>query len=123
MAGRTVRFAPGDVIRVDLGVPVGSEGGFVRPAVVAVVVSARDWLDHSPSSIFAVPLTTTKRNYPSNVEVAPDAFNGLIQTSYAQVELLRSISSERVIEVSGNTGPSIVGALRDIAQLLLDLRT
>lgn len=120
MAGRSVRFAPGDVIRVDLGVPVGSEAGFVRPAVV---VSARDWLDHTPSSIFAVPLTTTKRNYPSNVEVAPDAFNGLIETSYAQVELLRSISSERVIEISGNTGPSIVGALRDIAQLLLDLRT
>jgi mRNA interferase MazF len=35
----------GDVIRVDLGTPVGSEAGMVRPVVV---VTAQRILEHSP---------------------------------------------------------------------------
>ncbi len=111
-------YVAGDIVEIDLGVPVGSEAGFVRPAVI---VSARDWLNRNPSTVFAVPLTTTKRPYPSHVEIPADASNGLPHTSYAQVELLRSISVSRVATSQGNAGPAVVSALRDIASLLLDL--
>jgi len=113
-----MKLFAGDVVVVDLGVPIGSEAGFVRPAVV---VSAAAWLDHGPSTAFVVPLTTTKRTYPSHVEISPDDINGLDQASYAQVEHLRSVAFSRLSEASGNVGPSTMSALRDVASLLLGL--
>ncbi|CAN5849683.1 hypothetical protein BH24ACT15_BH24ACT15_31900 [soil metagenome] len=52
----------GDVVRVDLGTPVGSEAGMVRPVVV---LTAQRVLEHSPTVVQGVPLTTTVRGWAS----------------------------------------------------------
>jgi len=108
----------GDVVRVDLGVPMGSEAGFVRPAVV---VSAAGLLRRNLATIFVVPCTATPRNITSHVELAPDDVNGLSTTSWAQVEQLRSMARVRCVERLGNVGVAALGQIREIAALLIDI--
>ena len=92
----------GDVVEVDFGNPLGSEAGFVRPAVV---VTADAFLHYRPNTVFAVPLTSTVRSFPSHVEVPADPANGLTVTSYALVEQLRAVAVERCSTTIGNIGP------------------
>lgn len=109
----------GDVVLVDLGVPQGSEAGFVRPAVV---VSAPGLLRRNLATIFVVPCTTTARTIASHVEITPDTLNGLTTTTWAQVEQLRSIARTRCVQRLGNIGPPALEQLREIAALLIDIR-
>jgi mRNA interferase MazF len=114
----------GDVIQVDLGTPVGSEAGMVRPVVV---VTAQRILDHSPRVLQVVPLTTTLRGWTSEVTIPADPVVGLAATSAAQCQHVRAISSDRVEEDVGDLGaPGNVGALllhqiRETLATLLDL--
>jgi mRNA interferase MazF len=95
----------GDVIQIDFGVPVGSEAGFMRPAVL---VTANAFLRFRPTTVFVVPLTSTVRRFPSHIEVAADPSNGLEQTSCALVEQLRAVAIERCSSPIGNVG-AVVG--------------
>lgn len=56
----------GDVVTVDVGTPIGSEAGSTPPAIVA---TADACLRFRPSTVFAVPLATTPRVFPSHVAV------------------------------------------------------
>ena len=105
----------GDVVMVDFGTPIGSEAGFVRPAVVT---TADAFLRFHPTTVFVVPLTSTRRAFPSHVEVASDPTNGLSHTSWAQVELLRAVAVERCSQAIGNVGPAVVHQLLDLLRLL-----
>ncbi|MBA2496205.1 MAG: type II toxin-antitoxin system PemK/MazF family toxin [Acidimicrobiia bacterium] len=111
-------LSSGDVVDLDLGAPEGREAGFRHPAVV---VSAQRVLDAGPSIIHVVPITSTIRSFASEVDVAPDAANGLEQRSAAQCQHVRAMSPERVRGVRGNVGNIVVAQLRETIALLLDL--
>ena len=78
----------GDLWLLDLGEPVGREQGYVRPVLV---VSADDWNRHAPT-VVVLPLTRTRHDLPTRVEIEPDPRNGLDATSYARCEDIRGVS-------------------------------
>jgi len=108
----------GEVIEVDLGVPIGSEAGMIRPAVV---VTAQRVLAQEPRVVQVVPLTRVLRGYASEVLIPADAANGLDADSVAQCQHIRAVASVRVRETLGNVGPVAVAQIRDTLAALLDL--
>lgn len=108
----------GDVVDLDFGAPEGREAGFRHPAVV---VTAQRILDASPSVIHVVPLTSTIRQFHSEIVLAPDDSNGLDATSAAQCQHARSVSLSRILEVRGNVGASALAQIRETIAVLLDL--
>jgi len=111
-------LASGDVVRLDLGTPRGSEARLIRPAVV---VTAQRILGHGPRVIHVVPLTTTLRRYASEVTVTADARNGLVAESAAQCQHIRAVAVERLREASGNVGVVTLRQIRETLAAILDL--
>jgi mRNA interferase MazF len=107
----------GDLVRVDFGVPAGSEPGFVRPAVV---VTADAVLEFEPRTIHVVPVTSNVvRDLPTEVAVVG---SGLDEVSAAQCHLCSVISLERVLDQSGaNVGAVVLAQIRAVLGDLLDL--
>lgn len=105
----------GDVVTVDFGTPVGSEAGFTRPAVIA---TADAFLRYRPSTVFAVPLTTTPRSFPSHVGLDPDDLNGLTAPSWALVEQMRAVAVERCSRAHGNVGPAASHQILDVLSMI-----
>ena len=110
---RLVNF--GDDVTVDFGEPIGSGAGLSRPAVIAI---ADAFLRFRPSTVFAVPLTTTARMFPSHVTVAPDEPNGLAASSCALVEQMRAVAVERCSPARGNIGPAVSHQILDILAMI-----
>lgn len=108
----------GDVVRLDLGTPIGSEAGMIRPAVV---VTAQRVLRHGPRVIQVVPLTTTIRGWASEVTVFSDQRAGVDRQSAAQCQHVRAVSIERVVKEVGNVGGVVLGQIRETIAVLLDL--
>jgi len=109
----------GDLIRVDFGIPRGSEPGFVRPAVV---VTASLVLEERPRTLHVVPVTSnTERNLPTDVPVeAPP----LDRSSVAQCHLCSVISTDRIDEaLEANVGSLALAQIRTVLGDLLDLPT
>ena len=71
----------GDVVDLDLGLPVEREAGFLRPAVL---VTAETLFAASPNVVYVVPVTTRNRGFRSEVLIEPDRHNGLDEASVAQ---------------------------------------
>ncbi len=86
----------GDVVRVDLSVPIGHEAGYERPAVVV----SHDRLA-ATGLVVACAITRTPHGWPSHVEVEP-AQSGLREVSYVQTEQVRTLSTRRVLAVVGH---------------------
>lgn len=105
----------GDVVEVDFGMPIGSEAGFRRPGVI---VTADDYLRLRPTTVFVVPLTTTRRAFPSHIEIEADPTNRLRITSYAPVEQLRAIAVERCGSPTGNVGQAVIHQILDILAMI-----
>lgn len=105
----------GDVVTVDFGKPLGSEAGFVRPAVI---ITADAFLRFGPTTVFAVPLTTTPRRFPSHVELEPDSINALAEPSWALVEQVRAVSTERCTSTLGNVGPVVTRQITEILAMI-----
>lgn len=82
----------GDIHLCDFGSPIGHEPGWQRPAVlVADERIARHGLP------IIVPVTRTRRDYPTHVEL-----EGVLPvTSYAQCEQIRAVSDARLIRKLG----------------------
>ena len=110
----------GDVIDLDLGLPEGREAGFRHPAVL---ITAQRVLDAQPTVIQVVPLTTTIRDFTSEITIEPDDTNGLQQRSAAQCQHVRAVSTRRVERVRGNIGSVILSQMRDVIGLILDIPT
>jgi mRNA interferase MazF len=108
----------GDVVRVDFGVPMGSEAGFVRPAIVC---TADAFLRFRPTTIFVVPLTSTRRGFPSHVEIPSDPGIGIEVTSWALVEQLRAVALARCGASLGNVGPLVARQLVDVLAMIVGL--
>jgi mRNA interferase MazF len=109
----------GDVVELDLGVPVGRQAGFAHPAVV---VAAQRILYADPTIVQVVPLTSRMRPFRSEA-VEPDGVNGLDTGSAAQCQQVRAVSTGRVRSVSCNVGPQVLSQLREALALILDLIT
>jgi mRNA interferase MazF len=108
----------GDVVFVELGIPAGREAGFRHPTVV---VTAQAILDAAPSVVHVVPLTTTIRNFTTEVIVGPDKGSGLEKRSVAQCQHVRSVSPKRLGSAVGNVGPAVLTQLREILAVIFDL--
>ncbi|MBX6383976.1 MAG: type II toxin-antitoxin system PemK/MazF family toxin [Microbispora sp.] len=80
----------------DFGQPLGREQGGARPTVV---MSGRALNDVRIGLVLGVPLTTTKRDWPSHVEIPPGT--GLEKQSWAMVEQFRAISVQRLTKGIG----------------------
>lgn len=109
---------PGDVVQLDLGSPSGREAGFRHPAVV---VTAQRILDASPNVVHVVPLTTTVRGFGSEVNLEPDAVNGLDHPSAAQCQHVRAVSTNRIERVTGNVGSVALTQIRELLGAILDI--
>jgi mRNA interferase MazF len=105
----------GDIVMVDFGMPIGSEAGYIRPAVLA---TADAFLRFRPSTVFAVPLTTAARMFPSHISIDPDALNGLAAQSCALVEQMRAVSVQRCSAASGNVGPVVAHQILDVLAMI-----
>ena len=108
----------GDVVDVDLGDPQGREAGFRHPAVL---VTAQRVLDAAPVVVHVVPLTTTLRGFHSEIEIEPDAHNGLDRASAAQCQHIRALSPARISGHRGKVGPEALVQIREMLAVLLDL--
>jgi mRNA interferase MazF len=110
-----VSISAGDVVRVDFGHPVGSEAGFVRPAIVVTATAA---LGDNPRTMQVVPTTTNiDRGYVTDVAV-----DGLSRDSVAQCHLVTTIAAGAIVEGDlGNIGPAALAAIRSVLADLLDV--
>lgn len=76
---------------------MGREQGWIRPALV---VSSDEW-NRPAQTLTVLPLTRTKHDLPTRVEIEPDMLNGLDETSYARCEDIRSVSARRLLHRLG----------------------
>ncbi len=108
----------GDVVHLDLGLPVGREAGFRHPAIV---VTAQRILNAEPSVVHVVPLTSTIRRFYSEITIDPDQRNGLTVRSAAQCQHVRAISPGRIASAGGNVGALALRQIREAIAVILDL--
>lgn len=106
---------PGEVVIVDFGIPIGSEPGFRRPAIILTAAAV---LEGRPRTVHVVPVSSNvERGLPTELSI--DAVH---QPSVAQVHLLTVTSTERIVERTGsNVGPATLAGIRSIAADLLDI--
>ncbi len=107
----------GDVVDLELGLPEGREAGFRHPAVL---VTAQRILDADPNVVHVVPLTSTIRQFHSEVVVEPDPSNGLSTASAAQCQHIRSVSPGRLAGTRGNVGAAVLAQIRETIAVILD---
>ena len=108
----------GDVVSLDFGLPFGREARFARPAVV---VTSQDILDEAAAIVHVVPLTTTLRDFGSEVVIEPMESNGLSTQSAAQCHQIRAISTRRLGRRIGNVGSVDLVMIRETVGLILDV--
>lgn len=92
----------GEVYRIDFGSPLGSEAGFIRPAVV---VTDDEILESISTTFQVVPFTSTVRNWPTDVSS---------EWGEAQVHLVTTVSSLAAGEYLGAVGHAKLRALREV---------
>ena len=99
----------GDIVDLDLGPLQGREAGFRHPAVVV-----------SPP-VHVVPLTSTLRQFHSEITIEPDDHNGLTVRSAAQCQHLRAVSTGRIVSSRGNVGATTLAQIRETVAVMLDI--
>jgi mRNA interferase MazF len=111
-------LSSGDVVDLELGLPQGREAGFRHPAVL---VSAQRILSAEPSVVYVVPLTSTLREFHSEITIEPDNRNGLTTRSTAQCQHLRAVSTGRIVSARGNVGAAALAQIRETITVMLDI--
>jgi mRNA interferase MazF len=106
----------GEIWLTDFGDPVGRQQGYLRPGVV---VSVDGFNEAHSGLVFAVPTTTTKREWRTHVEVG--THTGLRQTSWALVEQLRATSTDRLRRCIGEADPATMDRICVIVRQLLGI--
>ncbi len=100
----------GEIAIVDFGDPIGSSPALVRPAVV---VTAQPTLDEFDQTFHVVPITNTRRHWPSDVAV---------DRGQVQCHLVTTVDQSQVVERTGeNVGAVILTQIREIISVLLGL--
>lgn len=113
-----MRALRGDVRVVDLDPTRGHEQAKMRPCIIVSI----DRFNHSASGlVVVVPLTSVDRGIPWHVRVAPED-GGVRQKSWAMVDQLRTVSSERLAgDPWGQVSPTVMAAIEERLRLLLGL--
>jgi mRNA interferase MazF len=102
----------GELHLCDFGDPIGHEPGFRRPAVVV----SHDELNRHGIAV-VLPVTRTRRGYPTHVELEAV----LPVTSYVQCELVRAVSTERLLHKVGELNVVQRAAIEAVLRRLLSL--
>jgi mRNA interferase MazF len=110
--------ARGEIWLVDFGEPMGHEQGYRRPAVV---VSSNRMNASRAGLVIVVPITSRKRGLPSHVEIDADNTTGLRDVSYAKVEDIKSVATERLVRRIGHVSPEALLKLERVITLVLEL--
>lgn len=92
----------GEIWMVDFGAPRPGEPAFIRPALLLAPSDPDDW---ASNTFVMIPFTTTDRNYVAAIEVRPSERNGLTATSYAQVDMLRTLPELAGVRYVGEIDP------------------
>ncbi len=107
----------GEIYDVHLGLPIGHESAFTRPAIV---VSA-DLLNNGPGGLVTVvPLGSMGSGLRSHVEVGVRN-SGLDRVSYARCDQLRTISTERLRRRRGAAAGDEISLVDQAIRFVLDL--
>jgi len=107
----------GELWLLDLGEPLGREQGWVRPALV---VSSDDWNRHAPT-VAVLPLTRTRHDLPTRVEIEPDPDNRLDFPSYARCEDIRGVSQHRLMHRIGRVDGVVMALVSRTMGRFLDV--
>ena len=89
----------------------------MRPALV---VSSDDWNRHA-TTVSVLPLTRTRHDLPTRVEIEPNPTNGLDATSYARCEDVRGVSERRLLRSLGRVDPLVMLSVSRTMRLFLDV--
>lgn len=90
-------YRRGDIVLANLGDPVGSEQGGIRP----VLVMQNDVGNkHSPTIIVAPITSKPKKSLPTHVKIGMEC--GLVAPSVALFEQTRAIDKSRVVHKLGH---------------------
>ena len=108
---------PDEIWLVDFGEPFPGEPAKQRPAIV--VGPSRLFGDGLPF-VIVVPLTTVHRRLSFHVEIDHGRGTGLDEASYAQCELIRSISTRRLNHVLGRVSLQTAREIETVVKRLLD---
>jgi len=107
----------GEIWLVDFGEPVGREQAGLRPAVVV----SSDALNDGPAGVLlVVPVTSTRRDLPSHVEIEPEE-SALHHPSYAKCEDVKSISERRLVDRLGVVSPEPLFEIGRVLRYLFEL--
>jgi mRNA interferase MazF len=107
----------GEIYLAGLGSTVGHEQSLTR---LVLVLSAQPWLDSHPPVVTVVPLTRTRRQSPTHVEVEPGE-SGLRETSYIRCEDVRAVSPLRLGRRFGYAADDVVVQVEVILRRMLGL--
>lgn len=100
----------GEILIIDFGLPIGSTPGLVRPAVL---VTAQPTLDEFDRTFHVVPITSTQRNWPTDVPTP----RGL-----AQCHLVTTVDQIQIVErTTEYVGAVILAQIREIVAILIGL--
>lgn len=117
MTDETIRR--GEVWTADFGSdPEDPEQAFRRPALIV-----SDNRLHHPRlrMVVVIPGTSKIRRLPLHVEVRPDAVNGLTVATAFQVEQIRAVSVNRLIERLGFLEPMLCQTVDETLRSVLAL--
>ena len=100
----------GEIVIIDFGFPIGSTPALVRPAVV---ITAQPTLDEFNQTFHVVPITTTNRNWPTDVKTIRGLAQCHLGTTVDQVQIV-----DRTVE---NVGAVTLAQIREIVAILIGL--
>jgi mRNA interferase MazF len=102
----------GDIYLCDFGDPLGHEPAFRRPAVL---ISAPELSRFGLPIV--LPVTRTKRDYPTHVEVE----GALPVTSYVQCEQIRAVAAERLVRRVGTLDALVLLKVETVLRRILEI--
>ena len=102
----------GQIWNGDLGKPIGHEQAHIRPLLV---ISGDRF--SATELVTVMPITTSRRPYPTRVELD----GPLDEVSYVQIEQIRTISTNRLINYLADIDPATIAAVAEVLTLFLDL--
>ena len=95
----------------------GKEIYGARPALVISV----DEINNCPADLVIIlPITTTVRNIPSHIKVAPPE-GGLKKISFVKCDQIRTISKERFIKKMGIVSDNTILEIEEVLRTILSL--
>lgn len=117
MTSKTQGASRGEVWLADFNPTRGREQAGVRPCLIVSV----DPFNHGPLDlVFAAPITSTKRGWPTHVELNPPE-GGLKIQSFIKCEDIRSISVQSLIKKTGSISPKHMALVADRVRMILGL--